>query len=504
MDKQTYVLGIDNGGTVSKAAVYALDGREIAVCGEKIAMRLPRPGFTERDMDELWLANVKVIRRAIERAGIAPEEIAGVAVTGHGNGMYLLGCDGRPVYPGIISTDTRAKAYVRRWSESGAAKRILPKTMQSIWAGQPTALLAWFKEHEPEVLEKTRHVMMCKDYIRYKLTGEVWAEITDLSGTGLMNVRDVCYDRELLEEYGLGDMLDKLAPIRYSAEVCGLVGEAAARETGLRAGTPVAGGLFDIDACAIASGITDEEKFCVVAGTWSINEYITKKPVVSKDLFMTSLYCMPGYWLALEGSPTSASNLEWFIDALLEERGAPREAAAIYERVNALVESAKPEESSIIFLPFLYGSNADANAKSCFIGVNGWHTKAHLLRAVYEGVVFSHKAHIDRLLAFRDPPRAVRIAGGAVKSRVWVQMFADCLGVPVELTASTELGALGAAICAGVATGRYASFKDAADSMVRVDYVCYPDAARGALYEAKYRNYRKAIASLSGLWKDLS
>ena len=506
MSAQKYLIGIDNGGTMSKAAVYDLNGREVAVAGAKTEMFIPQPGFTERDMQELWQANVQAIREAISLAGISPQQIAGVATTGHGNGLYLVGENGEPVMNGVISTDTRAKEYVTRWYQDGTVDRLLPKTMQSVWAGQPVAILAWLRDHKPEVLEKTKYIFMCKDYIRYKLTGEAYAEITDMSGTNLMNVRDVQYDELILAEFGLARLLSKLPPIRYSAEPCGRVSEKAAAETGIPAGTVVAGGLFDIDACAIATGITDEEKLCIIAGTWSINEYISKKPVVSKELFMTSLYCMEGYWLTTEASATSSSNLEWFVTHLLDgDRQACQAAGqSVYEAVNELVAAVGPEEAEIVFLPYLFGTNVNADAKASFIGINGWHKKAHILRALYEGVVFCHKAHIDKLLAYRPAPRAIRIAGGAAKSRVWVQIFADVLQTPIEVTASSELGTLGAAICAGVATGHFASFSSAAGAMVKVEWTCTPDPGKKALYERKYQNYQAVVRELDGLWKTLA
>ncbi|WP_026894394.1 FGGY-family carbohydrate kinase [Clostridiisalibacter paucivorans] len=499
---EKYLIGIDNGGTMSKAALYNLLGEEVAASCYKTNTIMPSPGFTERDMEEMWQANVKAIKDVINTSKIDPRDIVGVATTGHGNGMYLVDEEGKPSYNGIISTDTRAKKYVEKWYEDGTFEEVLPKTMQSIWAGQPVALISWFKDNKPEVLEKTKWIFMCKDYIRYRLTNETYAEITDMSGTNLMNVRDVKYDRDLLKKFGIEEIMDKLPPIKYSSDICGYITKEVAEITGLVEGTPVAGGLFDIDASAIATGLIEEEKLCIVAGTWSINEYISKKPVISKDLFMTSIYCMKDHWLTTEASPTSASNLEWFISEIME--GGDKENCCVYDNVNDLVKGISPEDSNIIFLPFLYGTNVDADAKACFIGLSGWHKKPHLLRAIYEGVAFCHRAHIDRLLKYRDKPEAIRIAGGAAKSEVWIQIFADILQTPIEVTTSTELGALGAAICAGIATGDFESFKSASDSMVKVAYTCYPNKDNKEIYDKKYNLYKKSIEVLTPLWSNLS
>jgi L-xylulokinase len=279
----------------------------------------------------------------------------------------------------------------------------------------------------------------------------------------------------------------------------------AAKKTGLKEGTPVAGGLFDIDACAIATGITSEEKLCIVAGSWCNNQYISKKPVVSKSLFMTSIYCMPGHWLMLEGSATSASNLEWFVTEFFaeERKQAEKQGKSVYDLCNELVASTSPEDTQVVFIPFLYGTNAEADtrAKACFVGITGWHTRAYMVRAVYEGIVFSHKSHIEKLLPFREMPKAARIAGGAAHSPVWLQIFANVLQIPIEVTTRTELGTLGAAICAGVATKQFESFEQAAEKMVEVSQTYTPDPAKKELYEKKYATYRKTIETLNPLWE---
>jgi L-xylulokinase len=158
------------------------------------------------------------------------------------------------------------------------------------------------------------------------------------------------------------------------------------------------------------------------------------------------------------------------------------------------------EDCGVVFLPFLYASNVNINAKACFIGLSSYHNRDNMLRAVYEGIVFSHKYHIEKLLKYRKAPKSIRIAGGVAKSRVWVQMFADILQVPIEVTECTELGALGAAICAGVATGTYESFKAASDVMVEIAFTAVPNPDKQAMYEKKYNRYLKVINALDGIW----
>jgi len=502
MTEAGYLLGVDNGGTVTKAGIYNAAGDEIAVSSVKTEMRFPRPGHAEKDMNALWAANARVIADVIRAARVDASRILAVSVTGHGNGMYLVTEDGLPAWNGINSADTRAASYIATWYGDGTFARVLPMTCQSIYAAQPVALLAWFKAHQPEAYARARWVFQCKDYIRYRLTGEACAELTDSSVTSLMNVRTLGYDPRVLDLFGISDAMEKLPPVRRSSDICGHVTRTAAAATGLREGTPVVGGLLDMDACALATGITDPGKLCLIAGSWSINEYIASEPVESPDLFLSSAYCIPGYWLISESSATSASNLEWFVTELMGEEREKAEAAgvSVFDQCNAMVERLSPSDSDLFFLPFLYGSNAGPNASSCFIGLRGWHTKANMLRAVYEGVVFSHRTHIERLLKFRGQPVAARIAGGAVKSEVWMRMFADILQLPIEITGSVELGAMGAAICAGVGVGLFASYEEAVASMVRLARTVAPDPARKAAYDEKYDRYQRFVGALRNVW----
>ena len=266
-----YYIGLDNGGTATKAAVFDEQGRELGTCGIATKAITPKPGFVERDMEEMWDANCAVLRGALEKTGIDPADVAGVGISGHGKGLYLWGKDGKPARNGIISTDNRAYRYPLEWKANGVEEMAFHRSLQHIMACQPTALLAWLRDNEPENYANIRWVFECKDYIRFRLTGEAKAEITDYSGSGLMNLWTVNFDDALLDMYGIPEVKDALPPLCRAAEICGYVTEEAAAKCGLKAGTPVIGGMFDINACAIAAGVTDPSKVCMIAGTWSIN-----------------------------------------------------------------------------------------------------------------------------------------------------------------------------------------------------------------------------------------
>ena len=498
-----YLMGIDNGGTFSKAAIFDENGHQISVASVPTVTITPKPGYTERDMEELWQVNAQAIRKTIEKSGINPADIAGVSFSGHGKGLYLVGKDGKPSYNGIISTDARAWAYVKKWKEDGTAKKVYEKTYQDILACQPVSLLAWLKDNCPEVIENTKYVFAVKDYVRYRMTGEAYAEMSDFSGGNLVNLATGEYDRELMELFGIGEVYDMLPPLKNAADICGYVTKTASEMTGLPEGTPVSAGMFDVNACGIASGLSDGEKMCMIAGTWSINEFIAKEPVLNGTVALNSMFCIPGYYLVEESSPTSAGNMEWFIRNLMnyEKEGAKANGGSVYDITNEWVASIEPQDNNIIFLPFLNGSNEDALAKGTFIGLTAYHSKKHMLRAVYEGIVFSHLTHVKKLLRNREVPESIRLSGGAANSDVWVQIFADTLQIPIDVIEDKELGAQGAAIAAGIAAGIYKDYNDGIKKTVKITKTVQPRPEYKEIYEKKYQTYRRVIEGLSGVWE---
>ena len=501
-----YLLGIDNGSTVSKAALFDLHGKEIAVAGCSADTEYPHPGWTERDMEILWQSTASAIREVLSKSGIKPEEIAGIGNTGHGNGVYLLDKQGRPLRNGIQSMDSRAAGILNGWNERNLHAQVFPFTIQSFWPAQPNALLLWLKQNEPQNYERIGAILMVKDYIKYRLTGEITGDYTDMSACSIMDVRKGCYSRELMVLYDLAEVYDALPPLKRSSEIIGEVTPAAAQETGLAAGTPVVGGLFDVDGSAIGAGAIHENQACLVMGSWSINEVITRDPIVDPSLFMTTLFADPDLFLTIEGSATSATNLEWFVNQCCgdERAEAKRRGISVYEVCNEEVASLPPGSTNIIFHPFLYGSNVQPTARAGFYGVAGWHTRAHLLRALYEGVVFGHLSHIEKLRKSGAQINTARLTGGGSRSEVWSQMFADTIRVPMEISDGNELGARGAALSAGIGAGIYANYAEAVREAVSVVRVHDPITANAPLYLERYAEYQRLISVMREPWESLN
>lgn len=501
-----YFLGIDNGGTMVKAALFDAKGREIATSGVKCSPTARKPGYAERDSEELWLANCRVCKEAIQKSGIDPRNIASVCITGHGKGMYLCDRDGKPSYPGIVSTDTRAWEYRERWIADGTEAKAYKITKQHILVCQPTCLLAWMRDNEPEVMENTGYVFECKDYIRFRMTGEAKAELSEDSSSSVIDLDTGSYDRDLLALFGIEQYADRLPPLCGPAEIAGYVTREAEELTGIPEGAPVAGGTMDIIACALAVDVTDEDYLCMVAGTWSINEYISKKTVLDGTIMLNSYFCLPGLYIIEESSPTSAVNNEWFVQNLLPElrAQASAEGKSVYDVMNAWVASLDPTEFCPIFLPFIAASNVHPNACGSFVGLSSYHTRAHLAKSIYEGIVFSHRYHMEKLLRVRDrKPRAIRLAGGPARSDVWVQMFADITQLPVERVTAQETGTLGCAMLGAYAVGEFETLQEACGSMSELVAPVMPNPALKEAYDKKYAMYLKTIECLDPLWNDM-
>lgn len=501
-----YLLGIDNGSTVSKAALFDFHGKEVAVASCNAATEYPHPGWTERDMEMLWQSTASAIREVLAKSGAKPEEIAGIGNTGHGNGVYLLDKQGFPLRNGIQSMDSRAAGLLNEWNQCHLHEQVFPFTIQSFWTAQPNALLAWLRKNEPHNYERIGAILMVKDYIKVRLTGEISSEYTDMSATSLLDVRKRCYSRELLALYELSEIYDALPPLKHSHEIVGQVTAAAAEETGLAVGTPVVGGLFDVDASAIGAGAIHVNQACLVMGSWSINEVITQDPIVDPGLFMTTLFASDDLFLTIEGSATSATNLEWFVKQCCgdERVEAARRGISVYEVCNEEVASLSAESTNIIFHPFLYGSNVQPTARAGFYGVAGWHTRAHLLRALYEGVVFGHLSHIEKLRQAGAQINSARLAGGGSRSPVWSQMFADTIQVPMEVSDGNELGARGAALSAGIGAGIYRNYEEAVAEAVSVVRVHEPISANTPIYLERYTEYDRLTKVMQEPWEALN
>lgn len=490
----TSLLGIDNGLTVTKAVIFDADGTVLSVARRRVAQQMPQPRFVERDMNGLWTATAAAIAEAIALSGRDASDIKAVAATAHGDGLYLLDADKQPLGPGILSLDSRAGETAETWNTGTVGKDALQLTGQMPHASAPSALLAWIAQQEPERFAKIAHMLSCKDWLRFCLSGSIGTDRTEAS-TAFTDVESQDYSRDALKLFGLDSLWDALPPVAGSAQIIGSVTPAAAALTGLLEGTPVAAGLHDVTASALGIGGQQHGTVDIVAGTYSINQIVSAEPQRDVRWFCRNAIA-PGQWNSMAISPASTANYDWFLNTLCKSEAGSSDVHAL---LAGEIDEALARPSTVLFHPYLFGSPHGPVASAGFTGLRGWHERGDMLRAVLEGIVFNHRDHVD---ALRDgfPFEQARLTGGASRNPAFVQMFADILGMPVTVTQTEEAAAWGTALCAGVACGLYSSPHDDPRDLASLEQRFEPDEERAAAYETRYQLWRNIAASMSAHW----
>ncbi|MBP1043573.1 carbohydrate kinase [Vagococcus sp. BWB3-3] len=507
MNEKTLFLTIDSGGTKTKVVIHDITGKQLAVSSFPTKGVEVKRGFREIDLHEFWEAIQQGILEAVEQESLDPTRIIAISVVGHGKGLYPLNQQGNIFTQGILSTDERGEELAEKFSER--IEELWPLTNQSIVGAQAPVLLYWLKQYERKTYEKIGWFLSSKDFIRYQLTGSLKQERGDASGNNLVNFQTKEYDDRILEFFDITEMKSCLPPLIDATDHQATVSEEVAKRTGIPEGTPVLGGLFDIQACTLATGVLNSASFSLIAGTWSINVYPSAKPIMPSSQLMMSL--LPSFfneygYLIEASSATSAGNLELMIDILLsdEKQRALENHKTIYDDLEELLANTSPDFAKMYYLPFLYGSNGGQGAKASFIGLSSTSSKSEMIKAVYEGIVFGHKQHVEQLIATGKLPEVIRLSGGAANSAQWAQLFADIINIPVETVEGTELGALGGMILAVYALGNESEIATVMAQTMRIKKRFEPRASFRDIYQKKYRLYKKIIYSHMTIWDDLN
>lgn len=479
-----YILGLDCGQTALKVCVFDICGNELYSVSAPTGISNSSDGISSKlDMELLWKKTCSLLREITQKVSAA--EICAVGVSGHGNGIYPIDAEGKAFMPAVLSTDLNALSVISAWNSDGTASRIRQKTLCTPWAGQPAPILKYLSENFPQLFKRIRFVLSCADWLTFRLTGILSTDFGNLGTSGLIDQRKGITDNELSELYGIPS-LSELIPCTFaSGRKIGGISKQTASETGLIAGTPVSVGNFDVNACCIGGGAVDYSHYSVVAGTWSINAAFTNQPVISESLFSCNLYGDGKRYISIESSPTSAINLELFLKAHPDL--APADCDILVEAANWRT----PED--ILYLPYVKPLPTMPWLKGGFSGNISEKRLPDKLRILYEGVAMGHRLHIENLKSSGLMRDAVRITGGAAKSRIWMQMFADIIGLPIEVPNAHSAGALGAAICAGVSAGMYKSIEEACSQMIAVKNVFYPMPDREEFYSQRFSRFLNLI-----------
>lgn len=515
MTGRDQLLAIDAGGSLVKATLFDLERGGSLVRSRSVPLSRPAPGQTERDAELLWAATVECVREVLAAIDRGSERVIAVGFTGHGNGLYLVDRQGRPTRNAVMAADTRAASTVRRWVAAGVDEELQARSWNGLWAGQPGPILAALAVAEPEVLQRSYAVLSCKDYLRGRLTGSVRTELSDASAGGLYDNTawaaasggaPLTLSEPAVAAFGLEAARHLLLTPIGSHEL-GEVSSAAARETGLTAGTPVIAGLVDNAALHHGSGVFDGSEICVGAGTWSVNQVLVPAVEATMDSVLGAIrptaanIALGGLALLCEASPTSASNFDWALTrALTRTSSEDRAAGQDVYRARLEREGMRPQRvDDPMFLPFLDGSRADAGARGAWVGLSSSTGEDELLGAVIEGICLEHRRHIERLQAAMPTRLPVRLSGGATKSGVWCQRFADVLGVEVHISPVSELGSVCAAALAGVGVGAFRDVRQGVGTLNPSWRLFEPDPSTAEFVSARYQRYCRVAETLGGL-----
>ncbi|MCJ7551944.1 MAG: xylulokinase, partial [Anaerolineae bacterium] len=471
--------------------ILSADGRVLAVAGQETTVETPHPGWAEQTPESWVRAVVATLQRALADAGIAPASVVGLSFSGQMHGTVCLGTGGQPLRPAIIWADQRSGAQV----DDLVAR--LGKARLAAWTGNPPAtgfMLAswlWLRQHEPETAHATARLLLPKDYVRYRLTDEIGTEPSDASSTSMFNPALRAWSLPLLDELELERVV--LPEVFDSAAVAGGLLPGIAAEVGLPAGTPVVFGGSDQAVQALGNGVVAPGVVSSTIGTGGQLFAPTRGCVVDPELRMHSFcHVRQDLWHVETAMLSAGLSLRWLRDQVFDGMtyGGMADAAA---GVDAGADG-------LLFQPYLAGERTphmDPRARGSFIGLTRRHGRAHLIRAVMEGVVFGMRQGLDVMVALGVPVDAIIGSGGATRHPLWMQLQADIYSRPIRRTRTTEAAAVGAAMLAGIGTGVFDDAQDAISRVVRRhDGVVLPESARVDVYARQYEAFRALYPAL--------
>lgn len=504
----SYLLGIDIGTSGTKTLLIHENGSVVASATDTYPLSTPKPLWAEQDPEDWWRATVSTIQTVLRQSGVNPAEIKGIGLSGQMHGAVFMGEDNQVLRPSILWCDQRTGLECDWITETIGREKVIELTSNPVLTGFTAGKIIWVRNNEPEVYADTRKVLLPKDYIRFRLTGEFASEVSDASGTSLFNVTRRQWADEMLD--GTGIPREWMPPVYESPEVSGRISDEVAGLTGLKAGTPVVGGGGDQAAGAVGNGVVETGIISSTVGTSGVVFAFADEPVVDPGLRVhTFCHAVPGKWHVMGVMLSAGGSLRWYRDTFAEcETAVARSMnSEVYDILSSQVASVEPGCEGLVFLPYLTGERTpypDPNARGVFFGITLRHDRAHFARAVYEGVAYGLRDSFEILGEMNVPIDQVRASGGGARSAVWRQIQADVTGREHVLINIDEGPALGVALLAGVGTGVFPSVEQACRSTIKVASSTAPDASRKAVYDLYYSVYRALYPAVKEQFRQVS
>jgi xylulokinase len=493
-----YWLGLDVGTGGSRALLADVAGHvRYSFTAPHEEMRMPRPLWAEQHPDDWWRASQLAIKGVLQEASVGGSAVVGMGLSGQMHGLVLLDAQHRVIRPALIWCDQRSQRQVDFINSQLGPENVLRSIANPVLTGFTLPKLVWVRDTEPEKFGAVRKILLPKDYVRFKLTGEFATDVSDASGTALFDVVKRNWSKEMVSGLGLDP---EILPKAYeSSEVTGEVSRAAAEATGLAAGTLVVGGAGDQAASAIGNGIVEAGALsCTIGTSGVVFAYLDKPAYDPAGRVHTFCHAIPGAWHVMGVTQGAGLSLQWFRNRLAPEMR--------YEDLTAEAATSPPGAHGLFWLPYLMGERTphlDASARGAWIGLTAKHQRADLVRALLEGVCYSQKDGVEIIRELGAIPSVVRLSGGGAKSPFWHQLFADIFDQRVTTLETQEGSAYGAALLALVGTGEYASAAEVCHTAVKEVTAKEPNSQAAEFYRRRYSIYRSLYPALKTAFQEV-
>ena len=499
------ILGVDVGTTGTKSVLFDLAGNELYSASRPTALSHPQATWTEVDMVTVWETTAETIQEIYTKHPEYANQTVAIGVTAQGDGTWLVDADLNPVRTAISWLDGRTADLIREWQQSGISEQIFQINNTAINTSNQAGHIRWLQEHDPESLSNAVAALRCKDWIFAKLTGRISTDESDASYT-YFSAQDRIYADEIFELLEITQW-EHLIPMAHPSyenrwELRPVIGE----KLGLRGGIPVVAGPLDVVASNLGVGSIQVGDACTILGSAGIHQIVIDQPQPEPlNVGYTICHAPSDRLLRVFPTMTGTLNLQWFVDQFYaaEQADAIAEGHNVWDTLEPLAAAIPVGCEGLMYLPYIDAAGERApfvrpEARAQFSGLSTQHTRAHMLRAIYEGVAFSAA---DCYAHLSSPVESLKLAGGGAQSDLWAQIFADALDCPVSVMAGSEFGCKGAAINAGVAVGLYSSFEDAVQQTVRPGKSYLPNSQNTRLYQELVSLYRQRYEAMFLIWE---
>jgi xylulokinase len=495
------VLGIDVGTSGTRALIVGDDGHILSSATEEHqAFASPKIGWAEQRPEDWWRATGLAVRKVLAQGNLHGDQISCVGFSGQMHGAVMLDAAGDVVRPALIWCDVRTEKQCKELNERIGAERLIQLTCNPALPNFTLTKLLWVRENEPENWKRVRYIMLPKDYVRFRLTGERAIDVADASGTLMLDVAGRKWSAEVLEAAQIDVSL--LPAVFESSDICGKISVAGAEATALAVGTPVVAGAGDQAAGATGMGIVTPGAVSATIGTSGVVFAATDRPALDpRGRLHTFCHAVPGCWHVMGVTQAAGLSLRWFRDNF--EGASSKSSGDPYEKLTAAAATAPPGADGLLWAPYLMGERTphlDAEARGALVGLTASHTRAHIVRAILEGVAFSLKDTFTIFEEMNVPVKGIRLGGGGARSPLWRQIQADVYGREVEIVEAEEGAAYGAAILAGVGATIWPSVDAACDSVVRVVDRIRPNPANAEVMKKNYAAYRRIYPAMKSIF----